>query len=182
MSVVELNIVEMLNTGGRIISDKNLDSLKEKYGFQSMYAQIKKIETVDEIMETVISFYEEIVKEAGRQSGILEQKYSRHTVKTIRFMEGHYCENISQQEVAEMLGVHFAYLSKTFKADTGYGFSEYLNRIRIGKAAEMIESGEYRVKEIYSLVGFNQYNYFFKVFKQLQGCTPAEYEKKIKNL
>lgn len=182
MSVVELNIVEMLNTGDRVIGDKNLDNLKEKYGFQILYTKIKKTETVDEIMEIIIDFYSHVLEEVKKQSGILEQEYSKHTVKALRFMEMHYSENISLQEVAEMLGVHFAYLSKTFKADTGYGFSEYLNRMRIGKAKELIESGECRVKEIYTLVGFNQYNYFFKVFKQMEGCTPAEYEKKVKNI
>ena len=89
---------------------------------------------------------------------------------------------MSLQQLAEHMGIHYAYLSKRFKQDTGVNFGEYLNRIRIEKAKELIQTGNYRIKEVYADVGFNQYNYFFKVFKQVEGCTPVEFEKKIKNV
>nr|WP_275061532.1 helix-turn-helix transcriptional regulator [Diplocloster agilis] len=88
-------------------------------------------------------------------------------------------EPISQQDVAGELGIHYAYLSKIFREDTGCNFTEYLNRIRIEKAKQLIAAQEYKIKEIYSMVGYNQYNYFFKVFKQQTGCTPSDYEEQI---
>jgi two-component system response regulator YesN len=71
-------------------------------------------------------------------------------------------------------------LSRKIKEECGLGFSDYLNQMRIKKAKEMIRSGDKNIKEIVNLVGFNNYNYFFKVFKDLEGMTPSEYERKSK--
>ena len=54
---------------------------------------------------------------------------------------------------------------------------EYLNRIRVENAKNLIENGEFRFKEIVAKVGFNNYNYFFRVFKEVVGMTPLEYEQ-----
>jgi two-component system, response regulator YesN len=74
-------------------------------------------------------------------------------------------------------GVNSSYLSRKFKKDCGKGVAEYLNFIRIEQAKKLMENGCKKVKEIASDVGFNNYNYFFKVFKDSQGMTPLEYEK-----
>lgn len=181
-SVVEMNIVEMLNTGCRVVSAKKLELLKATDSFQILYSRAAKTETVDEVKAIVLEFYDSILTELGRLLSMQEKQYNKHTVNALRYMEAHYTEMISLQEVAEKLGVHYAYLSKTFKTDMKCGFTEHLNKIRIEKAKELIHSSQYKIKEIYPMAGFNQYNYFFKVFKQLEGCTPAEYDKNVKKI
>lgn len=175
ISVVDLNLVEMLNTGCKAVNDKQLTLLQEREDFQTLYKQMKKLETVDEIKDALLLFYRHITEAVHHLNRLKEKEYSKYTVKALQYMELHYQDMISQQEIAEELGVHYVYLSKMFKKDVGCNFSEHLNRIRIDKAKELIESQKYRIKEIYPLVGFNQYNYFFKVFKQLEGCTPLAY-------
>ena len=76
------------------------------------------------------------------------------------------------------MGVNHTYLSKLFKEDTGENFVGYLTDYRVGKAKELIERRQYKIKDIYALVGFSSYNYFFKVFKKAVGCSPLEYENK----
>lgn len=177
--IVELSIVELLNLGYSVIKERQLGEPAPDKSFPVLYQKIKKTETVDEIREILMDFYDGIVMQTARQSQELDENYSKYTAKAVRYIYQHYMEPISQQDVAGELGIHYAYLSKIFREDTGCNFTEYLNRIRIEKAKQLIAAQEYKIKEIYSMVGYNQYNYFFKVFKQQTGCTPSDYEEQI---
>ena len=52
-----------------------------------------------------------------------------------------------------------------------------MNEYRVERAQLLIQSGIGSLKDIVGQVGFNNYNYFFRVFKSVTGMTPAEYEK-----
>lgn len=99
-------------------------------------------------------------------------KYTKHILKKIHTQ---YSESISLTDLSGELGVSAAYLSNTFKNDVGTGFIEYLNKFRIEKVIEAIKNGDGKLKEIVEHAGFQNYNYFFKVFKEYTGVTPAQY-------
>ena len=80
-------------------------------------------------------------------------------------------------EAAEYIGVNSSYLSRIFKEDCGIGFVEYLNNVRISHAKQIIETNRMKLKDVVKEVGFNNYTYFFKVFKDVLNVTPVEYEK-----
>ena len=178
--VTEFGIVEMLNVGYKVLEEKSIEGIERKENFQVMYDRIKKLETADEMKEAVKKFYTDIMEEIQRKNCLAESHYSKYTIQTIHYVEMNYKNAVSLQEIAEQLKIHYAYLSKVFKQDTGVNFGEYLNKFRIEKAKTLIREGGYRIKEIYAEVGFTQYNYFFKVFRRLEKCTPTEYEKRLK--
>lgn len=180
--VIELGIVEMLNTGYKIVEEKNLEEIREKENFHIMYGRVKNQETADEMSREIRKFYMDIMEALQKLNSLEQSGYSKYTNQAVRYLDTNYRSAVSLQALAEQMGIHYAYLSKVFKQDTGINFGEYLNRVRIKKAKELIEQEKYRIKEISAEVGYNQYNYFFKVFKQIEGCTPTEYEKKIKKV
>jgi two-component system response regulator YesN len=85
-----------------------------------------------------------------------------------------YKEILSLDLVAESVGITPSYLGKLFKEETGSSFSEYTNRLRIEMSKQFMESG-HKIKDLYREVGFSSYNYFFKVFKDMEGVTPQIY-------
>lgn len=87
-------------------------------------------------------------------------------------------KNISLTDVADYVGVSSQYLSKLIHEECDKSFSELLNGKRVEVACEMIRFHNYTIKEIAVATGFSNYNYFFKVFKELTGMTPNEYEKR----
>jgi len=93
-------------------------------------------------------------------------------------MNKNYDKDITLSRAASEIGVSYSYLSRKFKEECGQGFSDYLNQLRIENAKQLIEAGDSNIKEIVNQVGFNNYNYFFKVFKDSEGMTPSEYERK----
>lgn len=109
------------------------------------------------------------------------RQYNEHTRKAIYYIEENYCRNISLSDIAEAINVNSSYLSRLFKNDTGQNIIEYLNKIRMDKAASLIDEGKYSLKEISYKVGIQNYNYFFKLYKKYFGITPLEHKKKDSN-
>ena len=73
-----------------------------------------------------------------------------------------------------MLGVNSSYLSRIFHEETGSTLTEYLNRIRVEKAKELLYE-KHHLKEVVSLCGFKRYSYFLKIFKEYTDMTPKEF-------
>jgi AraC-like DNA-binding protein len=69
-------------------------------------------------------------------------------------------------------------LSRTFKKETGFGFSEYLNLYRLKRADMLLrERRDMRVVDVAMQCGFNDSNYFSKVYKKMFGVSPKQAQK-----
>ena len=77
--------------------------------------------------------------------------------------------------VAEKLFVSPDYLSHKLKEETGLPFTQWLVKLRIQRAAELLETGEYSVNAVADMVGFANQHYFSTVFKQYMGKSPKQY-------
>lgn len=102
------------------------------------------------------------------------------------FIEAHYMEEISMQDVAKAMGYSDAYFCKLFKQCFHVNFSTCLNEYRVEKAKQMMENPRINVKDISGACGYSDSNYFARVFKRITGQTPSEYrmsiiEKSLKN-
>lgn len=123
---------------------------------------------IGEIYEKVLEEYISLIEGSGRNP---------YVIKAIQYINANYRKNISLTDTAEYVGISVQYLSHLINEECKKGFAELLNRKRVEVACEMMCSHRYKVKEIVKLAGFNNYNYFFKVFKDVTGLTPAEYER-----
>jgi YesN/AraC family two-component response regulator len=107
--------------------------------------------------------------------------YSTVVVRSIFYIENHYKEAISLESCAEEVGISYAHLSRIFKKETAFSFSEYLNRFRVSKAKMLLAERKLAIKQIVEEAGFTNYNYFFRVFKDIEGITPVEYTDSANN-
>lgn len=71
-----------------------------------------------------------------------------------------------------------SYLSCLFKKKTGVNISRYVNQVRVEAAKELLDTTTKCITEICFEVGFNDSNYFAKVFKQITAMTPKEYRNR----
>ncbi|RSL33537.1 response regulator [Salibacterium salarium] len=110
-------------------------------------------------------------------SNTLNQKSKKNWIidNTINYIHEHFQNDIKAQQVAENHFITPNYFSLLFKQETGLSFSEYLNSLRISKAAELLVNTPNRVFEIAEYVGYKEYKYFVKVFKKHMGVTPTHY-------
>ncbi len=94
----------------------------------------------------------------------------------IGLMQIHYPENLTVSGLAEQVGLERTYFSDLFKKKTGYSPYQYLTRLRIQKACQLMQ--EHNITDTSYLVGMEPHN-FGRVFRKEVGCSPREYRRKL---
>lgn len=98
--------------------------------------------------------------------------------KAVRYIQTHYMEAVTLQDVAKECFVSREHLSRSFKKETGFGFNEYLNVYRLKRANSMLkEDSKSRVAEVALTCGFSDSNYFSKQYKKMFGISPNKSRK-----
>ena len=87
----------------------------------------------------------------------------------------HYHRDIGLADIADAVGLSSSYFSMLFKKKYEVNFVEYLTMYRVERAKSYLQSSRITIKDVASLSGFHNAKYFFRVFKRLEGITPAEY-------
>lgn len=96
----------------------------------------------------------------------------------IRYVEQHYYENISLQDVASHIGISREYFCRMFKKNMGNSFLQYLNDVRLAKIYCDLQTTSLPVSEIMEKNGLTCQKQFNKSFKKRYGCTPSSVRKK----
>lgn len=97
----------------------------------------------------------------------------------ITYIQHHYADEISLSKLADMCSVTPVHFSRIFKKETGFGFNNYLNLIRLQKAEHLLsQKSQQSMTEIASQCGFCDPNYFSSKFKELYGLSPKQFQKK----
>ena len=87
-----------------------------------------------------------------------------------------FTQNPSLNEISYRLGISLTYASLIFKKATGSTFRDYVIRLRIEKACDMLRTGEKTIAEISELVGYSDPAFFYKSFKKHLGISPLKYK------
>ncbi len=91
----------------------------------------------------------------------------------------HQAEELSLGQVAKAVNTSTFYFCKMFKKITGINFTDYLSRVRIEKAKNLLLNPNLRVSEIAFEVGFQSLTHFNRVFKKLLGESPTKYRAQL---
>lgn len=122
------------------------------------------------IMEQLLLFSEEsLLSKDDRMDKILE------------YIRQNYQEDLKLEDLVTEFNFNYHYLSAYFNQQMKEGFSEYLNRIRIDKACQMLENKDIPIAEISSKVGYSEHSYFCRVFKKITGKTPSVWRREKLN-
>jgi AraC-like DNA-binding protein len=103
---------------------------------------------------------------------------SRNLFLSMDYMQKHYSEALTLPQLAGISGYSESYYCHNFSNFTGSSPFEYLNRIRIVKACELLNSTDKKITDIALLTGFNNISYFNRTFVKIMGFTPSAYRRK----
>lgn len=95
----------------------------------------------------------------------------------IRYMEEHYMEEITLDEIARYIGISPQHFSKTFKEETGVNYIDWLTNLRLDIAKRLLSEGGMTVKEVCYQVGYNDPNYFSRIFRKNTKISPTQFAK-----
>lgn len=112
------------------------------------------------------------------QSPQAETAHSTQIQKSIQYIHQNYSKDLSRDSLAAALFISPSYFSIQFKKEMGVSFMEYLTKIRITVAIELLKTN-LRINDIAERVGYRNRNRFIINFREITGYTPSEYRKKV---
>ncbi|HIX09684.1 MAG TPA: AraC family transcriptional regulator [Firmicutes bacterium] len=99
--------------------------------------------------------------------------------KIVSYVNEHYREKFTLQQLCEQYYFSYNYISQAFKAYTGTTFSAYVQNVRLRLAKELLKNSCKSVTQIAEEVGYNDAHYFDKVFKRTCGITPKQFRQRF---
>lgn len=108
-----------------------------------------------------------------------ENQVNRFVSEAVEYMNENYMNDLSLTLVAEKVGVTAAYLSTLFSQTLGYGFIDYLNKVRVDRACYYLHDYQIKTYEVAYKVGFHDEKYFSRVFKRITGMNPSQFRKSL---
>ncbi len=163
LSAYSCSLLQMLKVTARNIPADRIERIQNKIEFIERQGQFLRF---DEIKESVVSAFEDIAAH-------LSKGLSQLMIRADEYIRRHYAQELTVEILAAYVGKTPNYFSHLFKREFGVTFKEYINRLRIAKAKELILQSNDLIYEISERVGFADYTYFTRVFKKLEGSSPA---------
>ncbi len=159
-----------------ILSQENVNMLKELISLDSSAISYEL-----KVLNILTNIYIDIFDNLNIDSISISSKTTNLRVKKILdFISQNYNQRIKIEDISKELGLCRSEVCKLFKDNLNTTFTEYLTKIRIEKAIDLLESKEANVSQISELVGFNSSSYFTETFKKYFNVTPLEYRKNLK--
>ncbi|MCK5094422.1 MAG: helix-turn-helix transcriptional regulator, partial [Spirochaetes bacterium] len=121
--------------------------------------------------------YEKELEKTNSIISAYDLKNDHIILKAQLFIKANYHKTIKLSDVANAVYLSPNYFSTIFKELSGYAFSHYLMKTRVSVAKKMLSKTKIPIKEIVFKVGFDDYNYFNRQFKKLEGMPPAKFRK-----
>ncbi len=167
--VASSKIIEELGGNIKEIIPFNLNRFEINDILSSREIFYEKIKT---LLDTVIDYRD------SRQGG----KYHAMILKAKDYIDRHYMdEDISLHTVASHVNFSQNHFSTVFSQETGGNFIEYLTKVRIEKAKELLINSNLKSADIAYEVGFNDPHYFSFIFKKHTGISPREFRTSVNN-
>lgn len=148
------------------------------YGFLYRENYLPTVMTMQEHGELKQWFLSKIAEVCHNITAKREEKSVSLINQAKNYIKQNYEKEISLDEVSRMINISPYYFSKLFKEETGENFIDYLTKIRIQHAKELLKNPAYSIKEVCAKSGYSDPNYFSRIFKKKENLTPSEYRER----
>jgi len=148
----------------------------QKAWFSSRVVPQKEHEAVVKLLEIFASHLSELSNQIVVQQ---ENAEPPMITKAKKYIQDNQADDLSLGQVAKAVNASAFYFCKMFKKGTGLNFTEYVCRVRIESAKNLLLNPNLRVSEIAYQVGFQSLTHFNRVFKKIVGEAPSEYRAKL---
>ncbi len=111
------------------------------------------------------------------------EKVKNNTFKAIliHISENYIKSPITVQDLSQKFSMNQSYLSQLFKKELNTTFTDYINKLKIARALELLADPSLNINEVAEKSGYSDYFYFAHIFKKLVGKTPTQYRNGLNN-
>lgn len=135
--------------------------------------------TSETFSHLVMALVNNIYDQLGSSPGVGDTASLIDDIK--RYIDNNFDGTVNRDSVAAFFNISPSYLSRLFAKTSESKFNEYLTQTRIAKSRLLLSNTTLKIREVAAKSGFTDNNYFCKVFKEMNECTPLEYRKINRN-
>ncbi len=150
-----------------LIEKLKSESLQKTYG----YSEILRCTLIEMLIATMR-------KIINNDKLLNMENITKHIIK---YIEKNYDKKVTLSHISSELNYSLPYISSKFKSDTGYTFTEYLQKYRIEQSSILLANTDKTIFDISSAVGYDDIKFFGKLFKKYMYVTPTEFRKSNMN-
>jgi YesN/AraC family two-component response regulator len=121
---------------------------------------------------------ERLLRDRAPTGDVVEGGMDAKIRRVMHFVERNYDKKVSLERAAEIACLSPKYLGRVFKQTTGIGFSDYKLKVKMVKAAGLLETTDHTIDRISYEMGYENPESFTRSFKKVTGSTPTEYRSK----
>lgn len=166
-------ILELVLNCGRLFLSQ-LEIRQREQENQHFEERCRNCGTVTELFEQLVKLQNVHLEEAIKRR---ENDAVRPIRQAKQYIQNHFQEPITMDEVSSAVGLSSAYFSVLFKKEEGEGFAKYLINLRVEEAKRLLRETNYSVAEICHQIGYNDIKHFTHTFEKAAGVKPATYRK-----
>ena len=152
-------------------------SPEEAYSLGDAYIQnVENAKAMDELTSISVMMYDDFIQRVHRCRS--DPARSEAVQKCCDYIEMNLGEKIRASDLASLAGYSEYYMTRKFKAETGYFISDYVKFARIERAKLLLQSTDLSILEIAGRLGFATRSYFSQAFREVTGMTPTQFREK----
>jgi two-component system response regulator YesN len=142
-----------------------------------IWEKLLRLETVDEMKQMLADHLGSLCSEINNK----RNEKSSNVVELVKsIIHNNIHINWSLSEIASQIYLTSTYICILFKQETGDTINEYMTRVKMEKAKDMLQDHRFKLYEIGLAVGYTDSSYFAKLFKKYTGLAPSEYRNTIR--
>ncbi|KMZ40822.1 MULTISPECIES: response regulator [Bacillales] len=161
---------ELFDKMFRIYGDKVL-CLLSTHAYVGNIGNFDRFEDYYIAIERLVDSLDRFIQDR-REQALTEQNTMQ---KVLTYLQTHYAEDLNMAVVSNHFSLNYSYFSHAFQEYCGESFSNYLRRLRLDKAKELLVYSDLKVYEISDQVGFENVKHFTRIFKDTEGVTALEF-------
>lgn len=171
------NLISVLNTICRMAARKGgvhpvyLHEISDKFAI--LIERAPNLPYLNKLVEVMLHDYCDLVREFSTR------QYSELIKKAVDYIRMNIDSPITLQSIADSIHANPSHLSRKFKQETGQSVTDFINLKRVESAKLYLQSGQKSITEVAFMVGFNDVNYFSRVFKKVTSMTPSQFMKEV---
>jgi two-component system response regulator YesN len=172
--LLKVSILELLIILSRTAVEagaKVEEMLGMRYGFVT---ELSRIRDQEELCLWIVTLLEKMTSQIYQTRNA--KNYQR-LKKAMDFIEAHYDEPLTVEQIASEVYLSASRLSHIVKDELGMTLGNYISRVRVDKAKGLLRERETPISQIAQEVGFPDQSYFTKVFKKIEKCTPKTFRQ-----
>lgn len=172
---ITIALFNLVNTIWECVSKHKIKGLENyQLGFIELGQRIFEIETIDDYYSSVMTLLEQLFEK--NSAGINNEKHRLISENIKELIHQNYAnKNLCLAEIAATVKISTPYVGRIFKEEIGMSVSEYINEVRLERAASLLVESGLTVIEILERIGVENEKHFYTLFKKKFGNTPKEY-------